>query len=511
VLVQSILEARANECPHKVAIIAGDRELSYRELDSSANHLAHALRDHGVERGDRVLVYLDNRPEAVVALFAIWKADAICVAVHRGTRERKLARIVRDCSPAAFVIDWRAVAAMRPFFERLPPPVKFVVAVDCPIRNGSDPSVDVASWEHLQSVTPGARPSTSNDDTDLAALVYTSGTTGEPKGVMEEHAAMLFATDRIVEYLGNDEHDVVLSVLPISFSYGLYQVLAMVRCGGTVVLENSFAFPAHLLKLVSRHRVTGLPGVPTVFSTLLQSDLTGYDLSTLRYVTNAAAPLAPAHIRQWRARLPEVSLYSMYGMTEVVRALYLPPDWIDAKPDSVGIGIPGIDVWLEDEDGTRLGPGQVGELVVRGRNVMRGYWRRPDETKKRFRSGASLDERCCRTGDLFWKDADGCMYFVGRQDDMIKCRGEKVSPKEIEDCLHELSGVVEAAVVGIPDPVQGHAVKSVIVRSDPALDALRVRSHCRRYLDDVSVPTIVEFRDSLPRSPSGKVLRKELI
>ena len=510
-LLQSILETKATLGPHKAALIFGGLSFTYAELDSSANRLAHALRDRGVKRGDRVVVFLDNRPETVVALFAVSKADAAFVVVHRGTKERKLAHIVNDCSATAIVTDFRAITSLRDLFGEIKRSVKVVIATNCPVDDADGAKIGYVCWDSLQSSEPDTRPPTLNADLDLAALVYTSGTTGEPKGVMADHASMLFATEKIVEYLANDERDVVLSVLPIAFSYGLYQVLAMFKCGGTVVLENSFAFPAQLLKLIPEHGVTGLPGVPTMFATLLQANLAGYDLSSLRYVTNAAAPLSPAHIRELRARLPHVALYSMYGMTEIVRALYLPPHWIDAKPDSVGIAMPGIEVWLEDAAGSPVAPGQVGELVVRGRNVMRGYWQRPEETAVRFRPGTLPGERLCYTGDLFRSDSDGCMYFVGRKDDMIKCRGEKVSPKEVEDCLHELAGVAEAVVVGIPDPVQGQVVKAVVVRSDPSLDESRVKAHCKRHLDDVMVPTIVEFRDALPRLPSGKVRKQELI
>lgn len=509
-LLQNLLEKCAVDRPDKVALVHGGRSATYAELDADSNRLARAFRAFGVTRGDRVVVYLDNRPETVVAIFAAWKADAVAVAVHRAIKPRKLAHIVADCAATAIVTDYRGLNSLGEATEQLEASVRALVVTDCP-RDMRAPEGDTQHcWEDLLASHGDSRIEASNTESDIAALVYTSGTTGDPKGVVADHAAMLFATDGIVEYLSNDERDVVLSVLPISFSYGLYQVLAMFRCGGTVVLENSFAFPTQILKLIAAHGVTGLPGVPTMFATLLQANMENYDLSSLRYLTNAAAPLAPAHVRALRARLPSVAIYSMYGMTEIVRALYLPPAWIDAKPGSVGLAVPGVEVWLEDADGRRVGPGEVGELVVQGRNVMLGYWRKPAESASRFRAAAQPGVRLCYTGDLFRSDEDGCMYFVGRKDDMIKCRGEKVSPREIENCLHELAGVAEAAVVGVPDPVQGQVVKSVIVRSDPSLDEYKVKAHCKRLLDDVMVPAIVEFRDALPRSPSGKVRKQEL-
>jgi acyl-CoA synthetase (AMP-forming)/AMP-acid ligase II len=211
-----------------------------------------------------------------------------------------------------------------------------------------------------------------------------------------------------------------------------------------------------------------------------------------------------------RHKLPSVAIYSMYGLTETKRTLYLPPELLDRKPGSVGIAIPGTEVWLEDELGRQLGPGEVGELVVRGRHVMRGYWEAPEMTALRFRPGPLPGERLCYTGDLFRMDDDGCMYFVGRRDDIIKSRGEKVAPREVENVLHALVGIVEAAVVGVPDPILGHAVKAVLVRSDPSLTTSRVLAYCKAHLEDFMVPRIVEFVEALPKSPSGKI-RKEML
>ena len=200
----------------------------------------------------------------------------------------------------------------------------------------------------------------------------------------------------------------------------------------------------------------------------------------------------------------------MYGLTETKRTLYLPPEEIDRRPGSVGIAIPGTEVWVEGEDGRRLGPGEVGELVVRGRHVMRGYWGAPEATAERYRPGPLPGERVCHTGDLFRTDADGYFYFVGRKDDIIKSRGEKVAPKEIENVLHALPGVVAAAVVGVPDPLMGEAVKAFIVVNGAPLTETEVLAHCRRHLEDFMVPKYVEFRPELPITPSGKIKKTGL-
>jgi long-chain acyl-CoA synthetase len=296
----------------------------------------------------------------------------------------------------------------------------------------------------------------------------------------------------------------------LSFDYGLYQLLMTFRFGGRLVLERSFAYPAAILRRIEEERVTGFPGVPTIYALLLQMDLSRYDLSSIRYLTNTAAALPPSHVLELRRTFHWARLYSMYGLTETKRTLYLPPEEVERRPASVGIAIPGTEVWIEDEHGNRLGPGEVGELVVRGRHVMRGYWEAPEATAQRFRPGPLPGERVCYTGDLFRMDDDGFLYFVGRKDDIIKSRGEKVAPKEVENVIYELPGVVAVAVVGVPDPILGQAIKAFVVAKNTDLTEMQVLAHCRSRLEDFMVPQYVEFRDELPVNTSGKIARREL-
>ena len=277
-----------------------------------------------------------------------------------------------------------------------------------------------------------------------------------------------------------------------------------------MILEESFAFPATILQRMAQEHVTGFAGVPTVYALMLAMDLNAFDLSALRYLTNAASALPVEHVKKIRERLPKVEFYSMHGLTEVARTVYLPPDQVDLRPDSVGIAIPGTEIWLEDEQGRRVGPGKVGEMVVRGRHVMRGYWKNPKATAERFRPGDIPGERWCYTGDLFRTDGEGYFYFVSRKDDVIKCRGEKVAPREVENVLYELEGVQEAAVVGVPDPILGQAVKAFVVVANSPLTAGDVLAHCKAHLEDFMIPKWIEFRETLPKTASGKIRKIDL-
>lgn len=328
---------------------------------------------------------------------------------------------------------------------------------------------------------------------------------------MEGHNNVVFATGSIIKYLENTHEDIVINVLPLSFDYGLYQLLMVFRFGGTLVLEISFTYPSYILKKIETERVTGFPGVPTLFSIIVQMNLDKFDLSKLRYITNTAAALPPKHILTLREKFPTVKIYSMYGLTECKRTLYLPPDQIDNKTSSVGIAIPGTEVWIEDDDGNRLGPGVVGELVIRGSHVMRGYWDDPETTANVYRPGPTPGERILYSGDLFKMDEDGYFYFVSRKDDILKSRGEKVSPKEVENVLYGIEGVVEAAVVGVPDKILGQAIKAFVVVNNSTLTENDIKRHCSTHLEDFMVPSYVEFRDSLPKTSSGKISKKDIL
>lgn len=509
-LVHEFLENSAKRAPDKVALICAGQRFTYRQVDEGANRVANGLLAAGAQRGDRVAVWLPNSVEAVLAIFGILKAGATFVVVNTTTKPDKLAYVLSNCQAKALFAPGRQAEVVAEMMASVP---SLMLGVLCE----QDADAGAAHYSTMQSF-PALLAAASPDapvklciDVDLACLIYTSGSTGDPKGVMSTHANVAFAASSIITYLENVPDDIVINVLPLSFDYGLYQLLMTFKFGGTLVLERSFVYPAATLKRIEEERVTGLPGVPTLFAMLLQMDLSRFDLSSLRYVTNTAAALPVEHIQRLRDAFPWAKLYSMYGLTECKRTLYLPPEELDRRPGSVGIAIPGTEVWIEDEAGRRVGPGEVGELVVRGSHVMQGYWQDPKTTADRYRPGRYPAERFFYTGDLFKMDDEGFLYFVARKDDIIKTRGEKVAPKEVESVLYRLPGVVEAAVIGVPDALLGEAVKAFVVCApDVNLNERDVLRHCAQYLEDFAMPKQVEFRASFPRTESGKIQKRDL-
>ncbi len=507
-LVQEFLEKSAQKLPDKIALVCGERRLTYAEIDEKANRVANALKNMGVSRGDRVALFMQNSVELVIGIFAVLKADAVFVVINPTTKPDKLVYILNNCAVTCLFfspqqkMDWGEIRQHCPSLKA------FVLTHGESIHLSENKNVYL--FDEILKTSPSNRPIPKNIDLDLACLIYTSGSTGEPKGVMSDHSNIIFAVDSITSYIGNTEDDIVIDVLPLSFDYGLYQLLMVFSFGGRLILEKGFNYPAQILTQIEKEKVTGFPGVPTIFSMLVNMDLSSYDLSSLRYMTNTAATLPPAHILKIRDTFPNVKLFSMYGLTETKRTLYLPPSQLDAKPDSVGIAIPGTEVWIEDENGNRLGAGEVGELVVRGRHVMRGYWGDEKLSAQRFRPGRIPGERLCYTGDLFKMDEDGYFYFVARKDDIIKSRGEKVSPKEVENTIYKINGVYEVAVVGVPDAILGQAIKAFIVKSDPHLTEADVLRYCRNNLEDFMVPKYIEFVAELPKTSSGKIKKAVL-
>ncbi len=504
-LVDDFLSTSARLRADRPALVVDGRRWSYGELDRRVNRLARALRDAGVGREDRVVICLPNSLDAVVSIFASLRADAAFVVLNPTTREKKFSFLLADCGARAAIVPREWVEGVSAAVHT--PGLRALVTCGEGPDPPAGPGVRELRMEEWIASFSGDPPCRQAIDIDLAGIIYTSGSTGRPKGVVVTHRNVLSAADSITTYLENVPEDVILSVLPLSFDYGLYQALMAAKVGATLVLEKSFAYPFQVVRRVQEERVTGFPGVPTIFATLLRmADLDPALFDTVRYVTNTAAALPPAHITALRRLFRRARLYSMYGVTECKRVSYLTPDELDRRPESVGRGMPNEEVWIADEKGIPLGPGQVGELVVRGANVMQGYWGLPEETAKALRPGRHPWEKVLYTGDLFRMDEEGYLYFFSRTDDTIKSRGEKVSPREVEAVIYELPDVKETAVAGEPDPILGQAVVAyvVLVPGSP-LTAKDILRHLAGRLENYLLPSRIEFREALPRTDSGKV------
>ncbi|QXP84193.1 class I adenylate-forming enzyme family protein [Methylococcus sp. Mc7] len=506
-LLQDDLLTQAANDPERIALIVGDVRMRYGEVAHYACRLAHALRQRGVRRGDRVVIFMSNTWHCAVSIYAVLLAGAVFVPVNAQTKADKLAFILADTDARLLLTEANLARIFTPAVQQQPQ-----VRVLCAGHAKLMPT-DVEYLDDTLIDMPGTPPPSSSIALDLAALLYTSGTTGNPKGVMHSHQSLLFVLDSINQYLKLTADDRLFSFLPLNFGYGLCQWFSAVHVGATLVLEQSFTYPAQVFNRMQVESVTCFAGVPTVFAMMLTLDAKQpLSFASVRRVTSAAAALPVEFIAGIRKIFPQADLFNMYGQTECIRIAYLEPDQLELKPDSVGCAIPGTELLLLDEQGHPVVPGEVGYLHVRGQHLMRGYWHQPDKTAEVLLPAPIPGENLLKTGDLFRQDADGYFYFVGRSDDIITSRGEKVSPTEVENAIYSLPAVHEVVVLGIPDPLSGHAVCAfVAARQGEPLSEQQIKNVCVTRLENYMVPKHILMLPELPHTDNGKLSRQLIL
>lgn len=504
-LLQDILLSNATARPQHTALVTENVRLSYREITDYACRLAHALRASGIQRGDRVAIFMDNGWQCAAAIFGVLLAGGVFVVINCQTKAKKLGFILQDSGSKILLTQ----SHLGRIFETVAVSMPALPIWCAALSNEALPSTvtDLAMALADQPITP---PPSLAISVDLAALIYTSGTTSEPKGVMHTHQSLLFVLESINEYLGISQDERLFSVLPLNFGYGLLQWFSAVKAGATLVLERSFTYPTQVFRQMQEEAVTSFASVPTVYAMMLAHDARqSLCFPSIRRITNAAAALPVEFLPGIRRLFPQARLYKMYGQTECIRSAYLDPALAEKKPESVGRAIPGTELLLLDENGQSVGPDQVGILYVRGPHIMRGYWNQPEKTAEALVPGAIPGEFLLKSGDLFRRDAEGDFYFVARGDEIIKSRGEKVSPEEVENAIYSLSAVREVVVAGFPDPVLGQAVCAfVTLREDAKLTVSQIKRVCSERLESYMVPKYILIVSELPHTLNGKLSRR---
>ncbi|MEO7200302.1 MAG: class I adenylate-forming enzyme family protein [Dokdonella sp.] len=491
----------ARQHPAHIALSDASGDLSYAALWEASQRLASHLQQRGCRQGDRIALILPNRNEAVIANYAAWLLGAVFVPLNAQARQRDFAVWLQHAQ-ARFLIHESGQADIDAAVAELSqPPQRIVLAA----RNASTPVPASADWQTAmqQPCWSGILP----DGDALAAILYTSGTTGAPKGVMLSHANFVANVDAIVSYLELQASDSIATILPFYYSYGASVLHTHLRVGARVLIEQNLVFPHLLIETLARERISGFSGVPSTYSLLLDRvALEDYDLSALRYLTQAGGPMTPALTKRLRAALPQARLFVMYGQTEATaRLACLSPELLEQKLGSVGLPIAGVEIAIRDSDDQPLPAGVTGQVCARGANVMQGYWHDAEA------SAATLKDGWLHTGDLGHLDDDGFLHLLGRRSDMIKTGAHRVHPLDVEEVIAEYEGVREVAVIGIDDAVLGQAIKAIVVPcAGVSLNPRSIQAHCRQRLAMYKIPKLVEFIDQLPRTASGKLRRAEL-
>jgi len=504
-LVNEFLEKTTKRFPEKVSLVYKKKRITYSEIEKSANSLANALINNDLQKQDRVAIYLENSVESVISIFGILKASGVFVIINPQVKSKKLKYILNDCQVKILITDTKHLKEISNDLSNYPN-LNLIITVD---EDENLNSKTISLTEALKHSTKC--PQSECKDNDLASIIYTSGSTGHPKGVMLTHLNMVSAAESIIQYLKNTSDDIIINCLPLSFDYGLYQILMTFKSGGTVILEKSFLYPYTIIDLIIKEKVTGFPIVPAIAAILLKlKNLQKYDFSSLRYITSTAQALPTKHITDLKKVFPHVDVFSMYGLTECKRVSFLAPDLLLKKPTSVGKAMPNVETFIIDNNGKKITkPGEIGELVIKGSNIMKGYWNLPDETNNRLKIDPSSRKKILLSGDLFKMDDEGFLYFIARKDDIIKTAGELVSPKEIENVLYEIEDVKEAVVIGIADEIMGYAIKAIVVlNSDSKISVNDIILHCSKNLENFMVPKFVEIIPQLPKTLTGKIDKK---
>lgn len=505
VLLHDLLTEPVARAADHTAIVDGDHSYSYGDLDRASAHISAVIAQVGAASGDRVGILLPKSFHECAAIFAVSRAGCVFIPINPVLKPQQIAHILRDSEARCLVTN--SAEARKLIDGAGPLPGLQIIAVD-------DLGDDLG--DELGNMPLRAGPARGIGE-DLAAILYTSGSTGTPKGVMLSHRNLIAGTRIVRTYLGIGAEDRLLSILPFSFDYGLNQLLTAVEQGATIVL-GSFQLGDQIVSALAKHRITGLAGVPTIWAILTKAApaLQKTPLPHLRYITNSGGAVPEATVRRLSAILPSTQIFLMYGLTEAFRSTFLPPDEVTRRPTSIGKAIPECEVFPVTADGRRAKPGESGILVHRGPTVSLGYWRRPEDTARvlkpnPLRAASEGADLVCYSGDLVVEDDEGFLYFVGRQDAMIKSAGYRISPTEVEDVLMSTGAFRQVAVIGVPDEWVGQKVCAVGVALNGAVDTAAVLKQAAATLPGHMVPARIDVVDALPQTPNGKVDYKALV
>lgn len=517
-LLSELIFHSAQRQPDVPALTYGLETLSYGELAQAVDRFSSGIIQLGLQRGERVAIYLEKRFEAVTAYFGASAAGGVFVPINPLLKAEQVAYILRDCNVRILITSIERLGLLEEALAACHDLRHVVVTgADQPLRQ--DSPLTHHTWDELLAgqTTPGHRVI----DSDMGAILYTSGSTGKPKGVVLSHRNMVAGAKSVASYLENRPDDTLLAALPLSFDAGFSQLTTAFHVGARVVLLN-YLLPRDVIKVLQKECVTGLTAVPPLYIQLSQMDWPSDITERLRYFANTGGRMPRDTLDALRQRLPKSKPFLMYGLTEAFRSTYLPPEEVDRRPGSIGKAIPNAEILVLREDGSPCAPHEPGELVHRGALVGMGYWNDPEKTAERYKplpshspsreAGLVLPEIAVFSGDTVHMDEEGFLYFVGRRDEMIKTSGYRVSPTEVEEILYATKLVGECVAFGSDHPALGQAIR--VIATPPAggsLNADTLLAECRKQMPSYMVPAAIEIRPGpLPRNPNGKIDRKKL-
>ena len=501
--------------PEAPALRLKQQTLSYAELTSEVDFRAAWLMSLGLEVGARVAIYLPKQFETVTSFYACSRAGGVFVPVNPLLKGPQVSYLLNDCDVSILITSLSRYRQMQSHFEQLED-LKTVILTDCGSEQIPEGCVAWTAAARAQQPTQTARSFPKRISHDMAAILYTSGSTGAPKGVVLSHKNLISGAKSVAEYLHNHPEDRLLAVLPFSFDYGLSQITTAFISGASLILME-YLFPKDVVQAVNDYQITGLAAVPPLWIQLAELDWPSDAQASLRYITNSGGAMPTSTLDQLRSKLPTTLPYLMYGLTEAFRSTYLEPEQIEQRPTSMGKAIPDAEILVINANGQIAAPGEEGELVHRGPHVALGYWNAREKTQARFKplpeaiNSGLTPELAVWSGDTVIRDEDGYFYFVGRKDDMIKSSGYRISPAEIEECLFQHDSIAEAVALGAPHEQLGEAIIAVVkINANADINETQLVNYCRKQLPNFMQPKKFALVDSIPRNANGKIDRAHL-
>ncbi len=478
------------------ALILRKETLSFEALRSRVSGLAAWLSSQVPEKGARVATWAAKGELTCLMPLAAARAGLVHVPINPLLKHAQVRHILAD-SGAAMLIGTPA---------RLKSLEEGDVPAACAVLDEAE-ALESAAAHGEELLASDADPQ------DLAAILYTSGSTGQPKGVMLSHANLWLGAESVAQYLELTPEDRTLAVLPLSFDYGQNQLLSAWYAGGCVA-PLDYLMPRDVTKAVEKHAITTLAAVPPLWVQLAELDWPDETAARLKRLTNSGGALTPGLVKSLRGLFPKAQLFAMYGLTEAFRSTYLDPALIDTHPTSIGTAIPHAEILVIDDEGNVADPGEEGELVHCGPLVAHGYWRDAERTAERFKSAPAASQYggvAVWSGDRVKRDADGLLYFVGRRDAMIKSAGNRISPQEIEEAAVATGLVAEAVALGVPDERLGHAIHLIVRGIDKGSGGAEdLKAKLLHNLPNFMQPQVIHWREALPKNPNGKIDRSGL-
>jgi acyl-CoA ligase (AMP-forming) (exosortase A-associated) len=517
-LLPDLIELSANRFPERPVLAYGKHTLHYSELYDAVAAFAGGLIGLGLQRGERVAIYLEKRFETVIASFGAPDAGGVFVPLNPLLKPEQVAYILRDCNVRVLITSPERFDLLADTLT-LCHDLRHVVVLDSPDPLPTNAPLAYCRWSELLAMPQRRRHRVI--DTDVAGILYTSGSTGKPKGVVLSHRNMVAGAKSVTSYLENHSGDTLLAALPLSFDAGFSQLTTAFHVGARVVLLN-YLLPRDVIKAIEREKVTGLTAVPPLYIQLTQLTWPESIIEHLRYFANTGGRMPRETLAALRRHLPKTKPFLMYGLTEAFRSTYLPPAEVDRRPDSIGKAIPNAEILVLREDGSPCAHHEPGELVHRGALVGMGYWNDPEKTAEHYKplpvnipgreAGLVLPEIAVFSGDTVRMDEEGFLYFIGRRDEMMKTSGYRVSPTEVEEILYATKLVGECVAFGVDHDTLGQAIQVIVTApAGSEIDTAALLAECRMRMPAYMVPAAIEVRDGpLPRNPNGKIDRKTL-